>query len=140
MRGHDVITERLAQVPMFSQCTRRELQHVARAATEIEVGPGRHLTVEGDSGHEFMIVLEGTAAVTAGGRRVATLNPGDFFGEIALLDNGPRTATVTAETPMLLAVVAQGEFAALLDDVPGLARNVLTALARRLREHEPAPA
>jgi CRP-like cAMP-binding protein len=140
MRGHDVITERLAQVPMFSQCTKRELQQVARAATEIEVEPGRHLTVEGDAGHEFMVVLEGTAAVTAGGRRVATLNPGDFFGEIALLDNGPRTATVTAETPMMLAVVAQREFSALLDDVPGLARNVLAALARRLREHEPAHA
>lgn len=140
MRAHDVITGRLAQVPMFSHCTRRELQHVAKAATEIEVEPGKHLTVEGEPGHEFMIVLEGTAAVTAGDRRVATLRAGDFFGEVALLDPGPRTATVTAETPMMLAVVGQGEFAALLDDVPGLARNVLAGLARRLREHETAPA
>jgi CRP-like cAMP-binding protein len=139
MRRHDLITERLAQVPMFAACSTRELHHVSRLATEIHVEAGRELTVEGRAGHEFLIVLDGRATVRAGGVAVATLTAGDYFGEIALLDDGPRTATVVAETPMTLAVVGQREFSALLDEVPGLARQVLRGLAHRLRADATTP-
>jgi len=81
-----------------------------------------------------VIVLDGTATAFARGAQVASFGPGDCFGELALLDNGPRTATVIADTPMRLAVVGQAEFGALLDSVPVLARRVLAGLARRVRE------
>lgn len=131
--GSDIVSERLAQVPMFASCTTGQLQQVSRLATEMDVPAGTQLTAEGEPGHEFLIVLDGTATVYAGGRLLATLTRGDWFGEVALLDAGPRTATVTAQTPMTLAVVSQSEFGALVEDVPAIARNVLVGLASRLR-------
>jgi CRP-like cAMP-binding protein len=129
----------LAAVPMFHTCTKQELNTLARLTTEVDVPAGKQLITEGHPGQEFMIVLEGNAVATVGGREVATFGPGDYFGEIALLDPGRRTATVTARTPMVLAVVGRGEFHQMLDDVPPLAHKVMSGLARRLREvTEPA--
>lgn len=138
-RSHSHIADHMAAVPMFYTCTKQELNTLARLTTEIDVPAGKTLTVEGEPGQEFMIVLEGTAVATVGGTQVATFGPGDYFGEIALLDPGLRTATVTASTPMALAVVGRGEFHQMLDDVPPLAHKVMSGLARRLREvTEPA--
>lgn len=134
MRRHEVITERLAQSTLFRACSMRELQQVSRLVTEVPVEAGRVLTTQGEAGHEFMVVLAGTAGVTVNGHDVAVLGPGEFFGEMALIDDGPRTATVTALTPMSLGVVGRREFAALLDEVPAIARQVLAALAGRLRD------
>ena len=138
MPRNDVVTKRLAQLSMFASCSAQELQQVARLATELAVEAGHRLTTEGEAGHEFVIVIEGEASVLKHGARVATLGPGDYFGEMALLDDGPRTATVVAQTPMMIAVVGQLEFVDLLDDVPPLARKVARGLARRLREAEAA--
>jgi CRP/FNR family transcriptional regulator, cyclic AMP receptor protein len=125
--------DRLAAVPMFAALTKRELQQVASAADEIDVGPGTVLTQEGRTGHEFFLILSGKAIVRRNNRKVATLGPGQFFGELALLDRGPRTATVEADTDMTLLVLGQREFAGLLENVPGLASKILTGMAGRLR-------
>jgi CRP-like cAMP-binding protein len=134
MARKSFITEHIAAVPMFSACTNKELQAISRLATELDVSAGRVLTKQGAPGNEFMIVLEGSATATKNGRKVATFGPGDYFGEIALLDPGERTATITADTPMLLAVIGPGEFASMLEEAPTLARKIMRGLARRLRE------
>ncbi|HEV7191856.1 MAG TPA: cyclic nucleotide-binding domain-containing protein [Jatrophihabitantaceae bacterium] len=128
------IVDHIAVVPMFYACSRRELQAVSRLATELDVPAGKVLIQEGKPGQEFMIVLEGTAVATRGRKKLATFGPGDYFGEIALLDPGLRTATVVAETPMSLAVVGQREFGDILEQVPALANKIMRGLARRLRE------
>jgi CRP-like cAMP-binding protein len=128
------IAEQIARVPMFSACTRRELQVLSRLATEVDVPAGKTLTAEGRPGREFMIVLAGEAVATRNGNEVARFGPGDFFGEIALLDSGPRTATITATTPMALAVIGTHEFDTALNEVPTLARRIMQGLARRLRQ------
>jgi CRP-like cAMP-binding protein len=89
---------------------------------------------EGTPGHEFFLILKGEATVKRNGRKVATLGEGQYFGELALLDRGPRNATVAAETPMELLVLGQREFAGILDEVPGLAHKLLTIMAARVRE------
>jgi CRP/FNR family cyclic AMP-dependent transcriptional regulator len=133
MARRSSIVEHIAAVPMFYACSRRELQAISRLATELEVPAGKLLTEQGKPGQEFMIVLSGTAVATRDGVKVAAFGPGDFFGEIALLDPGLRTATVLAETPMRLAVVGQREFGEILDEVPTLASKIMRGLARRLR-------
>ena len=125
--------ELLSSVPLFSACTRKELRHIASLADRVDVEAGHVLTREGELGHEFFAIAEGTAKVSSKGRKLATLGPGDFFGEMSLLDQHPRTATVTAETPMSLYVVGAADFNRLLDDVPFVARKMLKGLAGRLR-------
>lgn len=127
-------TDHLAQVSLFRALSKKDLSLVARRAEDVAVDAGKVLISEGTTGHEFFVVLAGTAKVTRRGRRVATLGPGDAFGELALLDQAPRNATVTAETPMELVVLGQREFSGLIDDVPGFSRKLLTGMARRLRE------
>src|ERR1700730_17464640 len=89
----------LAQVPLFSACSKKDLQHIARRAEHVDVPAGKVLVREGAAGAEFFIILHGTAEVSMRGRKVATLGPGAFFGDLALLDKAPRNATVTALTP-----------------------------------------
>lgn len=124
----------LAEVPLFAAFSKRDLQKIVRSSDVIEVEAGRVIVEQGATGHECFVILDGTAAVKRSGRRVATLEPGSQFGELALLDGGPRTATVTALTDMSLLVLGQREFAAILDEVPGLAQKILASLAQRLRE------
>jgi CRP-like cAMP-binding protein len=131
---HNAVTDRLATVPMFHACTERELREISQLATELDVPAGKVLMTEGQPGHEFVIVMAGTAIATVNGSQVAAFVPGDFFGEMALLDNGPRSATVTAATDLHIAVVSAAEFDALLERVPHLARQVLAGLAARIRE------
>ena len=132
------IAEQIARVPMFSACTRRELQVLSRLSTEIDVPAGKTLTTEDRPGREFMIVLAGTAIATRHGVQVAVFGEGDFFGEIALLDTGVRTATITAAMPMTLAVIGPHEFDTALKEVPTLARRIMQGLARRLRQVDEA--
>jgi CRP-like cAMP-binding protein len=128
------VADLIAAVPMFAVCSKRELQALSRLATEIDVPAGKMLTEEGKPGNEFMIVLGGTAEARRNGRKVASFGPGDYFGEIALLDPGVRTATIVATSPMTLAVIAPNEFSALLEEVPTLSRKIMRGMARRLRE------
>jgi CRP/FNR family cyclic AMP-dependent transcriptional regulator len=132
--ARDSHLDHLAQISLFSSCSRRDLGRIAKASTEVEVDAGRTLVEEGKGGKEAFVILEGTAIVRRNGRKVATLGPGAQFGELALLDGGPRTATVVAETPMRLLVLAQRELLGVLDEVPGLTRKILASLATRIRE------
>jgi CRP-like cAMP-binding protein len=134
MARHDAFIEHLQQIPMFSACSKRDLQLVARRAEDVRVAAGKVLVNEGETGHEFFVILDGTARVTRHGKRVATLGPGSAFGELALLDKAPRNATVVAETPMELVVLGQREFAGIIDEVPGFARKLLAGMAARLRD------
>jgi len=126
--------EQLAQVRMFSAFNKKELALIARASDEVSVPAGKELVQEGTPGHEFFLILSGEASVRRNGRKIVTLGPGQYFGELALLDRGPRTATVVSETPMELLVLGQREFAGVLDEVPHLAHKLLTIMAARVRE------
>ena len=126
----------LAEVPLFSACSKKDLQLLSKRTERVHVPPGQVLVREGAAGAEFFVILDGEAEVTRHGRRVAILGPGDFFGDLALLDRAPRNATVTAKTDAELAVLGQREFAAMIDEVPGFAHKLLSGLAHRLREFD----
>jgi CRP/FNR family transcriptional regulator, cyclic AMP receptor protein len=136
MAKRDEFTEHLAQVPLFSACSKKDLQAVAKRAEDVHVDAGKVLVSEGAAGAEFFVILEGQAKVTRHGQDVAALGPSDFFGDLALLDRAPRNATITAVTPMELVVLGQREFSALIDEVPGFAHKLLAGLARRLRAYD----
>ena len=125
----------MGEVPLFRACSRKARSTVARRAKERRVGAGEVVINEGETGNEFFVIMDGQAQVRRGGKKVATLGPGQFFGDLAVLDKAPRNATVTAETPMaLLLVLGQREFSALIEEVPGFAHKLLAGLAHRLRE------
>jgi CRP-like cAMP-binding protein len=126
--------EYLATVPLFSALSKTELRQVVRSAEELDVDAGAELVTEGRVGREFFLILRGQAVVRRGGRKVATLGPGQWFGELALIDNEPRSATVVAATDMKLLVLGQAEFGGLLESIPGIAAKLLTGMAHRLRE------
>jgi CRP/FNR family transcriptional regulator, cyclic AMP receptor protein len=136
MSRKDAFIEHLAQVPLFTNLSRKELGLVARRAEDVSVRSGKELCREGEMGHQYFVILDGKAKVTRHGRRIATLGPGDAFGELSLLSRAPRNATVEAETDMEVVVLGQREFAGLIDDVPGFARKLLSALANRLRDSD----
>jgi CRP-like cAMP-binding protein len=124
--------ELIKKAPLFAHCSKRELQEVAQLADEIDLREGKEMTRQGSRGREFFVLLEGTANVTKNGRRINTLGSGDFFGEIALVSDTPRTATVTATSPVRALVVTDRSFRRLLEDSPSIQSKVLTALAERL--------
>lgn len=126
-------TDHFKQISFFSACTPKELDLVSRAATQITFAAGQVMAVEGRVGHELIVIVSGSARVTIDGHDIATLTAGESFGEIALLDGGPRTATVTAETDVVAEVIGHRELEALLLDSPHVARSLLVGLARRLR-------
>ena len=126
--------EHLAQVKMFSSLNKKELAMVSRASDVITVKDGTDIVREGTYGHDFYLILEGAATVRRNGRKVAELGPGSYFGELSLLDNGPRSATITANGETELAVIGQREFMGVLDQVPAVSRKLLMTMASRLRE------
>ena len=132
MTHHDV-TSNLANVPIFSGCSRRELAIIARASKEVSHKEGTVIAREGERGIGLFLILEGECKVSIGGRTKAKLGPGDFFGEVALLDGGPRTATVTAETDARLVGITGWVFRGLLMEHPSIALKTLEAVAGRLR-------
>jgi CRP-like cAMP-binding protein len=134
MARKDPFVDHLQQVSLFAACSRKDLQLVAERADDRSVPAGKPLVTEGEPGLEFFVILSGTARVTRRGRKVATLGPGAAFGELALLDDAPRNATVVAETDMELAVLGQRDFAGILDEVPGFAHKMLAGVGKRLRE------
>lgn len=125
--------DHLAKVSLFAGADRKELREIAKATTELEVAEGAELVRQGDSGREAFIIVAGDAQVTVDGQEVATVGPGDTVGEMALLDKGPRSASVTAITPMTVLVLDPREFKGLMLGVPSIAVKVATALARRVR-------
>ena len=125
------LLERLAEVPLFSGCTKQELRRIASLGTELRVGPGTELTRQGDPGSEFIMIVDGQARCVKNGRTVERFGPGDFFGELALITQRPRNATVVTEGEATVRVFDRREFATLLDDAPALARKLLVVLAER---------
>jgi len=124
----------LKSIWLFSNCTSSELKKIRSSLDEVIVPAGKLLVEEGRVGTEFFIIVSGTAAVTRNGRKVATLGPNAHFGELALLDRKPRSASVESETELDLLVLSQRQFNGLLESVPTIARKLLSALANRLRE------
>jgi CRP/FNR family transcriptional regulator, cyclic AMP receptor protein len=133
------LVEHLAAVPLFSQCTKRERQIVARHAEIVELDAGTEMTVEGQPGDSFFVVLEGEATVHRGGVEVRNLGPGTWFGELALLDPGPRSATVVATTPVRTAVLGARMFRIILRELPAISERLLAALARQIKDTESSP-
>jgi CRP-like cAMP-binding protein len=134
MDRHAWIDERLQSVPLFQSLNKKQLGRLSALATQLEVPAGKVLAREDTQGYEFVIVLDGEVEVLHGDRVVATCGPGDYFGEIALIEKRPRTATVIAKTPATIEVIARNEFLALLDDVPELAEKIRPEIDRRLAE------
>jgi CRP/FNR family transcriptional regulator, cyclic AMP receptor protein len=126
--------DHLASVPLFSGCTTKELRDIAKATVELTLDEGKEFVTQGDVGREAFIIVEGSADVSRGGKKIATLGPGDCVGELALLDHGPRTASVAATSPLTVLVLGPREFSGLLDEVPTLNHKILAALASRIRE------
>jgi CRP-like cAMP-binding protein len=130
--------DRLRSVPLFSGCSEKELEFIASRADEVDIPAGRLLCETGKSGGDFFIILDGRADVDAPQRK-RTLGPGDFFGEIALIDNGPRTATVRAATAMRCLVLGHAQFRDVLHQNAEIALKVLRAVTERLRSATPLP-
>ena len=130
------LIEQLAEIELFSELSKRELKKVASFMTTVSVKAGRNLTVQGQPGREFMIVSEGEATVRRNGRVIARFGPGDFFGELAVIAGVPRTATVTADTDMVIEALNRREFTSLLDESSLVARKVLVGAVKRLHELE----
>jgi CRP/FNR family cyclic AMP-dependent transcriptional regulator len=122
----------LKQSPLFEGLSRKQLAALARLTDDIEVPAGTVLCEQGKRGREFFVIIDGEATVTRGGKAVATIGSGDFFGEIALLEHVVRTATVTAAAPLRFFVISDRAFQAVLDTDPNIERKVLRALARRV--------
>jgi CRP/FNR family transcriptional regulator, cyclic AMP receptor protein len=120
-------------VPLFRGFSRRQVQALLRAADEVEFLAGTTIIEEGEIGEDFHLLLEGQATVSVGGRQVSRAKPGDYFGEMALIDRGIRSATVTADTDVGTLRLASKDFLALVDDDPRIARRLLVELCRRLR-------
>jgi CRP-like cAMP-binding protein len=127
------VTAKLAMVPIFSGCSKRELALIARAAKEVAHKEGTVIAREGERGIGLFLILEGQCRVSIGGKTKAKLGPGDFFGEVALLDGGPRTATVAALTPVKLVGITGWVFRGLLMEHPSIALKTLEGVAGRLR-------
>jgi CRP-like cAMP-binding protein len=119
-------------VPLFSGCSKAELQKIAALADELDLAEGATLIREGERGREFIVIVDGTVTVTRGGKSLRDLGAGDFIGEIALVSDVPRTATVTATSPVRLLVITDRAFRGLIEQMPSIATKVLQSLGQRL--------
>ncbi len=129
--------ELIANAPLFAGCSKTELTEIASIADELDLPEGATLIREGERGREFLIVIAGTARVTKGGRKLNDVGPGSFVGEIALIADVPRTATVTATAPVRLLVITDRAFQQLIRKTPSIAAKVLQTLGERLQATAP---
>ena len=130
--GHDSKIDLIRRVPLFSSASKSELAEIASIADEIDLPDGKTIIREGESGREFFVLIEGSADVERGGRKVASIGAGDFVGEIALISKTPRNATITTTSPVRALVITDRAFRQLLDHSPQIQIGVLQALAERL--------
>ena len=128
----DAKIELLKKVPLFAGCSKSELRELAKTADELDLRQGTVLTREGRPGREFFVLIEGTAEVSKKGKKIAELGPGDWLGEIALITDSPRTATVTATSPVDVLVVTDRRFRSLVETMPSIAMKVLASVGERL--------
>lgn len=135
MAKKDILTM-LGSVSLFDGLSKRELEAVLASGKVLEVPEAKVMVEEGATGVGFHLILEGEAKVKIGGKTRATLRAGDYFGEMSLLDGGPRSATVQAETPVRTLAITSWAFLPLIDDHPSIARKLLVEMSRRLRAVE----
>jgi CRP-like cAMP-binding protein len=136
MARRDAYIDHLTRVPLFSACSKDELRKLSRATTDIPIAEGQVLVKEGERGMEFFVIVTGRAKVSRKGRKVGEIGPGDFFGELALLIESDRNATVTALTPMEAIVLSRREFEAALAEAPRMTRKIMAGMAARLAEFD----
>jgi CRP-like cAMP-binding protein len=134
----DLYIARLKAVPLFAQLSKKELDGLVRHADHMRYAARHQVIREGELGEEFWLVIEGNLEVSRGGHAVATMGPGDWFGELAVIDPGPRDASVTTTTPVELMVIGRREFWGAMDATPHLMRKVIVGLAHRLRAMDAA--
>ena len=132
MLRHNAKVDLIKSVPLFSECSKKELAEVAGIADEIDLREGKELTKQGMPGREFFVLVDGEADVKKGTRRINKLGPGDFFGEISLVRQHAATATVVATSPVRALVITDRSFRSLLEHSPGIQGKVMSALAARL--------
>lgn len=130
--ARDEFLQHLATVPLFTNCTKKHLQEIGKVATQVTLPAGKVLAREGEAGREMFIFLQGTASVSRHGQRVATRTAGDVVGELAVISNRPRNATVVADTELWTLVLTSAGLNQLLDDIPGLAKHLLREVVDRL--------
>lgn len=128
----DTKVDALGRAPLFEGLSRKQLAQIARLSDDLDVPAGTVLCREGSRGEEFFVIVDGTAEVSRGGKRIATVGAGEFFGEVALLESVTRTATVTAASPLRFFVISDRAFSSVLDTDPKIERKVLRAMARRV--------
>jgi len=126
--------ELLKSVPLFAGCSKKDLGEIALVTDELELGAGTTLIAEGSRAHEFFVLLDGSVEVTSGGKLLTELGPGSHFGEIALVSDVPRTATVRATSPVRVLLLTDRAFARLMRKVPSIAISVLESLAERVTQ------
>ena len=136
MLRRDAKVELLKKVPLFADCTKAELRELAKSADELDLRQGTVLTREGRPGREFFVLIEGTVDVTQKGKKVAELKGGDWLGEISLLTEKPRTATVTASSPVDVLVITYRRFRNVVETMPSIALKVLSRVSDRLAHDE----
>jgi CRP/FNR family transcriptional regulator, cyclic AMP receptor protein len=132
--GKNAKIELLKRVPLFAGCSKAELREVALSADEIDLRDGHVLTREGQPGREFFVLVEGTVTVTRNGQKLADMAFGDWFGEIAILTYTPRTATVTATSPVRVLVITDRAFRRVVETMPRIALKVLASVGQRLEQ------
>jgi CRP-like cAMP-binding protein len=130
------VIEHFAKVPLFSKVSKKGLRLIASEADEFDVPAGKDLVREGELGRHLYVIVSGKARVHRSGRRIASLGPGDFFGEMALLSNVPRMATVTSETEMRVITLGSRELPPILEKEPAVTRAVLAVMADRICQNE----
>jgi len=129
------IEDQLGRVPLFEGLSKHQLSSIAGLTTRLHEDEGTVVAREGAPGNEFIVVIEGELEVRKGDEAIATICAGDYVGEISLLDNRPRTATVVAKTPVIVEVISRPEFAALLADAPEVAQEIMARMAQRLSDN-----
>jgi len=131
--ARDEKLELLHRIPLFAGFDRRQVERLGMLADEVDVPAGKVLMRQGDSGDDLMVLVSGQVGIERNGERINTLGPGDVFGEIAVIERGPRTATVTTEAPTQLLVINHRDFHALMEEFPEVAAQLLATLAKRVR-------
>ena len=135
---HDQKIVYLQRVPVLQDCTQRQLRAISRITEVLEMPAGHVLAQAGEPGDHFFFIVDGTARVEVPSQNPPRVGPGEFFGEMSLLDGGPRSATVIAETPVRLLLIHRRDFWTLLREAPALTDRILIALSHRVRRAEKA--
>ncbi|MEY2610469.1 MAG: cyclic nucleotide-binding domain-containing protein [Acidimicrobiia bacterium] len=134
MASKKTYLESLRRVALFSSCSTKDLEKIAKAGDEVKMDAGSVIVDQGQTGREAFVIISGSATVKRNGKKVATLGAGAVVGELSLLDHGPRTATVVADTECTMLVISQRQFLAVIDAIPAISHKLLATLAGRIRE------